>query len=470
MIFKRFFNGQLAQASFLVGCGKSKKALIVDPNRSLDRYLEAAADEGLRIVAVAETHIHADFASGAVELADRTGAKLYVSGEGGPDWLYEFRGDEHVQELRHGETFAVGTVQVEAIHTPGHTPEHLTYLITDAESGDTPYAALTGDFIFAGDVGRPDLLERAANVKGAMQEGAEQLFESIQGFVQLPDHLLLWPGHGEGSSCGKNLGGIPATSLGYEREANWALKSKDKDRFVKEILEGQPDPPPYFREMKILNRSGVPSSAMEFPSRLTFALFEKSIDKSVMVDIRSEEEFAAGYIPGTLHLPFGSSFLKWAGWLLPYEGTIHMIASDHEDVRKAVESLRLIGLDRVTGWYGPDLFDAIRQRGGHLETVRQVKATDVDRLLQSNQIHLLDVRSESERDSGKIEGSLHHPLTDLAKGKNRMPTGKPLVVHCGSGTRASIAISLLARSGMRNLGNLAGGFSAYDRATSESNG
>lgn len=220
MILKRFYEERLAQASFLLGCPASGEAVVIDPNRDAERYIGEARAEGLRITTVTETHIHADFVSGSRELARRTGAVLAVSAEGGPDWQYAFAREAGVRPLHDDDVIRAGSVSLKVRHTPGHTPEHLSFLLTD-EAGDAgPLGAFTGDFIFAGDVGRPDLLERAAGIAGTMESGARQLFCSLKSFREFPDRLLLWPGHGAGSACGKKLGGMPVTSLGNEKLAN----------------------------------------------------------------------------------------------------------------------------------------------------------------------------------------------------------------------------------------------------------
>src|SRR5262245_45253711 len=233
MILTRFYEDKLAQASFLLGC--SSEAVVIDPNRDIKRYLDAARAEGLRITAVTETHIHADFVSGSRELARCTGAALCVSAEGGPDWQYAFGREPGTRLLHHGDTLRVGKIRLDILHTPGHTPEHLTFLLTDQATSSEPLGAFTGDFIFAGDVGRPDLLERAAGLAGTMESNGRQLFASLKIFSTQPDRLLLWPGHGAGSACGKKLGGMPVTTLGYEKLANWAFQVKDEKEFVQAV-------------------------------------------------------------------------------------------------------------------------------------------------------------------------------------------------------------------------------------------
>src|SRR5262249_170646 len=274
--------------------GDSGEAVIIDPNRNIQRYMDAAEAEGLRICAVTETHIHADLVSGSRELARCTGAALCVSAEGGQDWQYAFANAPGVRLLQHGDSIRAGDIRLDVIHTPGHTPEHLTFLLTDEATSAEPLGAFTGDFIFAGDVGRPDLLERAAGIAGTMETGARQLFASLRCFEARPDRLLLWPGHGSGSACGKSLGGMPVTTLGYEKLANWAFSAKDENEFVARVLEDQPDPPRYFAEMKRVNRIGAgiaPGKPVHLaPDTLEVAVMAGV--KAQVIDLRSAADFA----------------------------------------------------------------------------------------------------------------------------------------------------------------------------------
>ena len=242
MILEHLYEDAIAQSAYLVGCGATGEAVVIDPHVDIERYLAAARRRGVRITAVAETHIHADYVSGARALAEATGATLYVSGEGGPDWQYSFAGDPHVRVLHDGDVFEVGRLRLQAVHTPGHTPEHLIYVLTDGGVTDVPLGAFTGDFLFVGDVGRPDLLETAAGQPGTMRASASRLFRSLRQLDALPDHLVIWPGHGSGSACGKALGGVPVSSLGYERLTNWGLREGSEQAFVEAVLAGQPDP------------------------------------------------------------------------------------------------------------------------------------------------------------------------------------------------------------------------------------
>ncbi len=243
MLLRRFYDAKLAQASYLVGCQATGEALVVDPNRDANQYIAAAASEGVRITHVTETHIHADFVSGSRELAARTAARLHLSAEGGPEWQYAFMSEAGAVPLRDGSRLDVGRVRVDVLHTPGHTPEHLSFMITDTAATDRPMGVFTGDFIFVGDVGRPDLLEKAAGAAGTMEAHARRLYASLQRFRQLPAWLQLWPGHGAGSACGKALGAVPQTTLGYESVVNWGLAAASEEEFVRGVLDGQPEPP-----------------------------------------------------------------------------------------------------------------------------------------------------------------------------------------------------------------------------------
>jgi hydroxyacylglutathione hydrolase len=256
MLLERLYDNDLAQASYLIGCQARGEAVVVDARRDIGDYLDLARAHGMRIVAVTETHIHADYLSGTRELAAATGATVYVSGEGGQDWQYGFE----AERIRDGDTVTIGNITVEARHTPGHTPEHLSFLVTDGAFSQDPGYLLSGDFVFAGDLGRPDLLDEAAGGTDTRFEGAHQLFTSLREvFLSLPDHVQVLPGHGAGSACGKALGALPATTVGYERlNAWWAAYLREDDRagFVEELLDGQPDAHAYFARMKRQNKEG----------------------------------------------------------------------------------------------------------------------------------------------------------------------------------------------------------------------
>jgi hydroxyacylglutathione hydrolase len=468
MLLKRFFDPKLAQASYLIGCPASGEALIVDPNRDIDRYLQGADDEGLRIVHVTETHIHADFVSGARELAQRSGARLYLSDAGGHDWKYGYAAEARATPLRDGSCFRVGAVELRVMHVPGHTPEHLAFLVTDTEAASEPMGALTGDFLFVGDVGRPDLLERAAQAKGTMEEGARQLFRSLQRFRELRDYLQIWPGHGAGSACGKALGAVPQSTLGYEKRFNWAFGVTDETDFVTAVLEGQPDPPRYFAEMKRINRLGPRLlGGIRRPARLPLGALATALAQSgIVVDTRPSPEFAHGAVPGTINIPSGRAFTTWAGSLLPYDRDFNLIVDDRraETVDELVRDLAGIGLDRISGYFGVEVVDTWRTSEGHLQTLPSLTLADVSDQLRSNDKVVLDVRAEGEWNAGHLPGSLNLPLGDLEQRLEEIPQGRVLIVHCQTGARAAIAASLLRARGFSDVRQFPGGFAEWSAA------
>ncbi|HEV2643112.1 MAG TPA: MBL fold metallo-hydrolase, partial [Candidatus Elarobacter sp.] len=304
MIFRRFYDDALAQASYMIGCERTGTAVVVDPNLAIETYVRAAERDGLEIRHVTETHIHADFASGARALAAATGAELHVSAEGGEGWQYAFAGEPGVSTLRDGDRLTVGAVALDAMHTPGHTPEHLTFIVTDGARSNAPVGALTGDFLFVGDVGRPDLLERAAGQAGTMHAAAAALYASVQRFKRLPDHLQIWPGHGAGSACGKSMSSAAQSTLGYERVANWALEPMSEHEFVKRVLEGQPPAPPYFGAMKMRNRDADAPRRTPLPRRLEANELAGLSDSSVFVlDVRNRDEWERGHMPHATLVP-----------------------------------------------------------------------------------------------------------------------------------------------------------------------
>ena len=468
MLLKRFYDTHLAQASYLIGCPASGEALVVDPNRDIEQYVRAAAEEGLKVTHVTETHIHADFVSGSRELAQRTGAALLLSDEGDANWKYGFAADAGALLLHDGDTFMVGNLRFDVLHTPGHTPEHLTFVVTDTPATDQPIGAVTGDFVFVGDVGRPDLLERAAKMEGTMEASARTLYRSLQRFKTLPDHIQIWPGHGAGSACGKALGAVPFSTLGYEKIANWGLTARDEDEFVTMVLAGQPEPPRYFAEMKRLNKVGPRIlGGFRRPARLPAARLQSLLaEHAVVIDTRSAAEYAARNIPGTINIPLNKSFNTWAGWLVPYDRDFYLIVNDEcaHCVDDAVRDLAMIGLDRLAGYVGTEVFDLFMASGGTLDTVPQISAAQLAARTRQGDITVLDVRGRAEWDAGHLSGARNLPVGFLEEHLDEIPRDQTVVVHCQSGGRSAIAASLLRARGLHNVVNLTGGITGWQAA------
>jgi hydroxyacylglutathione hydrolase len=467
MLLKRFYDPNLAQASYLVGCTTSGEALVVDPCRDIAPYLQAADAEGLTIQHVTETHIHADFVSGARELAHHAGARLYLSDAGGSAWRYAYSTAAGTTPLREGSSFSVGRVDVQAVHVPGHTPEHLSLLVTDRTTASEPMGAFTGDFIFVGDVGRPDLLERAAQLPGTMEESARQLFRSLQRFRELPDYLQIWPGHGAGSACGKSLGAVPQTTLGYEKRYNWAFGISDENEFVRTVLAGQPDPPRYFSEMKRVNQSGPRLlGARSRPERLPVETLAAILQQGAMVvDTRPAREFAQAAVPGTINIPVNRAFTTWAGSLLPYHRNFYLIIDDRRVhlIDELVRELEGIGLDQISGYFGVETVEAWRA-SRRLQAIATLTLAEVSDQLRADHPVILDVRTEAEWRAGHVPESLNVPVGALNQRLGEIPRDRAIIVHCQTGSRAAIAASVLKARGYTDVGVFPGGFAEWQAA------
>jgi len=451
MYFKQFFDDKLAQYAYMVGCQAEGTAIVIDPMRDIDQYIEAAAKENLTIVGAADTHIHADYISGLCEFAER-GVKVYASDEGDKDWKYEWLigSDYNYQLLNDGDEFSIGNITFKAWHTPGHTPEHLSYFITDGAAADQPIGIATGDFIFVGDVGRPDLLESAAGQKNVMVPSARTLFKSVEDFKNVPEFLQIWPGHGAGSACGKALGAVPETTVGYELRYNASIKSAtSEDDFVKFILEGQPEPPLYFARMKRDNKIGPKViKGLPQPKHLTLNELGKLADNKevAVLDTRERDEFSQGHLPGSLLSPLNKQYNTVAGSYITEDEEIYLIVEEHQ-LTEAVRDLYRIGLDNVTGYVTPVDLDHYAEHGGELETLAVEKFDAIDKYIGDDNYQILDVRKASEfEEEGNIEGAQNIAHTRLLPRMEEVPSERKIVVHCQAGGRSAVAAALLQRN------------------------
>ncbi|MGZ8490756.1 MAG: rhodanese-like domain-containing protein, partial [Gemmatirosa sp.] len=381
---------------------------------------------------------------------------------------YAFAQEAGARLVKDGDHVMVGNIRLDVRHTPGHTPEHVSFLVTDTPAGAGPWGILTGDFVFVGDVGRPDLLEKAAGVKGTMEAGAHTLFRSLERFRALPDHLQVWPGHGAGSACGKALGAIASTTVGYEKIGNWGVATTDEDEFARMVLAGQPEPPKYFAQMKRINKEGPRIlGGFAHPPRLSEAALEARLaDGEVVVDTRAAAEYAAGHVPGTINIPLGGSFTTWAGWLLPYDRDVYLLMDDAREhgVETAVRDLAMIGLDRVAGVFGHDVLTAWTGAGRALATVAQRTPAEVDAMRARGEVAVLDVRGRTEWEAGHLPGVANIPVGYLTDHLAELPTDRPLVLHCQGGGRSAIAASVLQARGLTNVVNMVGGYGAWEKA------
>lgn len=457
MYFQHIYDKTLAQSSYFIGCQKAGVAAVIDPKRDVDTYLAIAQEQKMRITHILETHIHADFLAGSRELAALTGAAMYLSDEGGADWQYEF---DHVG-LKEGSRIQVGNLEFEVLHTPGHTPESISFLLTDKPASKKPVMLFTGDFVFVGDIGRPDLLEKAAGLKGTQETGAHQMFMSLKKFSALPSYVQVWPGHGAGSACGKALGAVPSTTTGYELVRNWAFRfEQDEEGFVQYLLADQPEPPKYFAMMKKLNKVKRPLLT-EVPTlkMLDTVSLQQGLDKGYkLIDTRDKTVFAKGYIPGSINIQNNNSFNTWAGWFLDYE-TPFILLADPAQLDDITRKLMRIGLDNIYG-YIPSI-KVWEEADGKLEQEALISLDEFKTLYQNNGIQIVDLRGATEYAAGHIKGADHVFIGSLPNNLNRISKDKKVVIHCQGGDRAAIGYTLLARQGYRNIFNFSEGMNKW---------
>jgi hydroxyacylglutathione hydrolase len=457
MLLKYFYDAGLAHASYLVGCQRSGEAIVIDPGRSVDQYIHAAAAEGMRIVGSAETHIHADFVSGSRELADRVGAKLYLSDEGPADWKYTYADQYDAALVKNGDVFKVGNIRFEVVHTPGHTPESISFLLTDQGGGaNEPMGIFTGDFVFVGSIGRPDLLETAAGMIGTAESGARQLYHSMLKFRQLPDHLQVWPAHGAGSACGKGLGAIPSSTVGYEKRFNPALQYNDEQKFVDYILADQPETPFYFAVMKRVNKVGPELLRnLHAVEPIDPARLPETAQKDLVFDTAPSSEFSKAHVAGTINVPAGS-LVQWAGFFVDYAKPVYLV-TDSATLDSQLRSLRSIGIDLVAGYFDAK---AVNEAGLRTSAYPNAAPQDLERLIDSGKVNLVDVRAETEFSAGHIAGAKHHFLGRLLREAVEIDRSKPIVAQCLGGGRSAIATSVLRRAGF-DVTNMQGGYKAW---------
>jgi hydroxyacylglutathione hydrolase len=460
MILKYFYDDKLAQASYLVGCAATGEALVVDPARNIQPYLEMAANEGLKITHITETHIHADFVSGSRELAAATGGQLYLSDMGTEDWKYTFAAEDGAILIRDNDTWMVGNIKLEVLHTPGHTPEHVSFLLTDTAAADEPMGIFTGDFLFVGDVGRPDLLEEAAGVVGSKEVGARQQFNSVERIKALPDYLQIWPGHGAGSACGKALGAIPSTTLGYEKRFNPAFDFDQEEAFVEWLLDGQPEAPRYFAQMKKVNKEGpVLLGELPEPVQMNRDTLDSVLDAGdLVIDLRSREAYAQAYIPGTINIPMDSnSYITYVGWFVDFEAPVYVLIPDGEGTAEVLNTLRSIGVDTLSCYFGEDVLE------GDTESLPQIKSADLAERISKNGMMIVDVRGKTEYNDIHIDGATNIPLGYLPRSVADIPRDRTIVTQCASGYRSQIAASVLRQLGYEDVVNLDDDLAAWEK-------
>jgi glyoxylase-like metal-dependent hydrolase (beta-lactamase superfamily II)/rhodanese-related sulfurtransferase len=450
MLIQSFYADALAHISYLlIG---SKSAAVIDPKRDVDDYIEEAKRQGVKITHIFITHSHADFISGHLDLAKKTGAKIYAPLKSN----FQF---EH-NPLAEGDVIEIDHIKLEVLETPGHTPDHVSYVITDLSRGEQPVAVFTGDTLFVGDVGRPDLFP---NLK---EELANSLYHSLfDKLLKLPDFVEIYPAHGAGTLCGKALAAKRTSTIGYEKLYNRALQVKDKNEFVEKLLEGMPAAPDHFRRSSAVNAKGPELvENLPVPKPMTPEQFEKEIQKgAIVVDVRSYIAWAGGHIPNSYSLDHNCMpFSTFAGWILPDDKNVLLVADTEEDVKVATIKLRRVGIDYEIGFLEGGM-QAWAKAGKPVNSYKLISPETLEKEIENNEdIKILDVRSKGEWDSGYIEGSLHIPAPELRNNFEKVPKDKTIVLVCGLGPRAAMAASILEQQGFEKLEILSGGMTAWN--------
>ncbi len=451
MYFEQFYLGCLSHASYMLGSGT--EAVVVDPQRDVDLYLKAAEDHGLTIRHIVETHLHADFVSGHRELAARTGAKIYFGASAGATFA-------HVP-VHDGFELRFGKAEIKILETPGHTPESICLLVTSDEQPGKPWAVLTGDTLFLGDVGRPDLSRTHTP-----QQLAGMLYDSLHNkLLTLPDDVLVYPAHGAGSLCGRNMRAERSSTIGTERLTNYALQIPTREEFVKQLTSNLPARPDYFLQDAEINREGAPalSDMPELKAILPAELKAMMEADTVALDIRTAEQFAAGHVPGSINIALSGQFATWAGTILGLSSQLVLIADSPEQLAEARLRLARVGIEGergylqggVTGW---------KQAGFDLEQLPEISVEELHQRLAEDKIRVLDVRREGEWMAGHLPEASWWPLDRFRISPPEVDLQIPLAVHCQSGYRSMIACSLLERAGFKNVINVSGGFGAWKEA------
>jgi len=454
MFFQHVYDKSLAQSSYVIGCQATGEAIVIDAQRDIDIYLEIVKQNNLRIMHITETHIHADFLCGSRELAAVTGATIYLSDEGGKDWQYQF---PH-KALKDGNIIRVGNLTLNVIHTPGHTPESISFLLTDHPATEKPAMIFTGDFVFVGDIGRPDLLEKAAGFVGTKEVGAKQMFQSLKKFAALPEYVQVWPAHGAGSACGKTLGAVHSSTVGYEKIRNWAFQyAENENGFTNYLLADQPEPPKYFAMMKHLNKVDR-ILLIEVPKhpKLSKEQFISAYEKGIKVmDTRNKTDFAKGFIPGSLNIQGNNSFSTWCGWLLNYQEQFILVADDNQ-MEDLTRKLMRIGLDNIYG-YISDVNDLDIE----LQTAGMISLDEFKTYIGQENVQIVDVRGASEYEVAHIAGAVNVFVGTLPENLDKISKDKQVVIHCQTGDRSAIAYSILAKNGFENVKNFSGGMKEW---------
>lgn len=454
MYFKQFYLGCLAHASYLIGSGR--EAAVVDPQRDVDQYLTEADAQGFKIRYILETHLHADFVSGHRELAARSGAEIIFGEKAGAAFPH--------RRVKEGDEIQIGKVRLRILETPGHTPESISVLVTDTEVSNQPSKVLTGDTLFIGDVGRPDLL----GSKGFSTETmAGMLYDSVHGkLLSLDDQVEVYPAHGAGSMCGRNISKDTSSTIGEQRKFNYALKPMSRDEFIRMMTTDLPEAPRYFSRDAEINRAGAaPLSEIEHPAELTPEEVNKLAQKGYFIlDVRLAAAFGAGHVPGSINIGLGGQFASWAGCLIPPESSILIVADDLPQADEAVTRLARVGIESVKGFLSGGIY-SWNKAGLGTTTIPQIPVDELNhRVKEQTELQIIDVRRPGEYNDGHVPGAINAPLAQLETQIPSLDPSRPTAVICAGGYRSSAGTGILARHGFQTLFNVVAGTSAWINA------
>ncbi len=454
MYFNQIAVPGLGCLSYVIGCPKAKAMAVVDPKRDIQDYLNIAREEGMQVTHVFNTHVHADHVSGDQELRYATGADIYIHESAPVKYRHK--------AITEGDVFEIGAAKIEVLHTPGHTPNAVSLLVTDRSRSEEPQMILTGDLLFVGDIGRPDLPGNEI-----LDEQVQNLYNSLYGKLgPFPDHLEVFPAHGEGSLCGRGMSAKKSSTLGYERRANPMLRFPDFASFKAEVMSAFPVRPKSFSHIIQTNLKGAPTlDACPMDKRLTPKQFEQMIaDGATVIDARDSAAFGGFHIPGSINIGFEKQLANWVGMVVDPTAEIVLVVADHEDYDRMVTELHRIGYDLIFGYLSGGIM-AWLMSGRAVDQLEQTSAQQLSARLAGNGMRVIDVRTPAEWQSGHIARAEHFPLTQILEGQYpQAPKDEELVLHCGSGYRSNIAASLLRQAGFSRVKSLAGGAFAWSNA------
>lgn len=456
MLFNQYYLECLSHASYLIGDETTKRAVVIDPQRDVSEYIADAKAAGMTIELVIETHFHADFLSGHLELAEATGARIVYSAIAKPEYEYT--------PVEDGERYSLGDIQLEFRHTPGHTPESMSIVVFEHADDKAPYGVMTGDTLFIGDVGRPDLL---GSIGFTREELADKLYDSLHNkLMPLPDATRVYPAHGAGSSCGKNLSTELWSTMGEQRTTNYALRASSKEKFIEMVTEGQPPAPGYFVYNAILNQKGRELlDEAQMPRAMTYGEVRAALKTgAILVDGRDPEEFALGHLKAAVNIGLEGRYAEFAGSVVKPEDDLILI-TDPERELEGKNRLGRIGFDRVVG-YLKDPYAVMFDNRGDVEVASRLTTNALDeRIADVPELQIVDVRNPGEVAAGMIGNAVNIPVGQLPERLGDLDPRKPTVVYCAGGYRSSMAASLLRKNGFDDVSDLLGGYNAWDEAS-----